>query len=218
MTRGFHLSLANTAGFLAVTCCLGAVLLGGCSEPQRYNASRKSTLPDPQADFEKQRDRPPTARTLFALASIFGTQGKDQQCEFVLKRCILDYPEFMPAYNSLAELLMRQGRAGDAATVLSKALEISPADPVLLNNLGMCLMVHTEYDKALACFTEAAALLPQNRKYRANMAAALGLLGRHDESLSLMQQVLADQDAVHNAHVLREASEKARDPSRRTQG
>jgi Flp pilus assembly protein TadD len=160
-----------------------------------------------------RRDRPPTARTLFAMADIFATQGKDLQCEFVLRRCVGEYPKFVPAYNSFAELMMRQGRVSEAMVVLSQALEIRPADPVLLNNWGMCLLIRREYEESLQSFTQAAGLRPENKKYRANMATALGLLGRHEESLALLQQVLPDEQARHNAEVLQKVNAQSPAPA-----
>ncbi len=58
-------------------------------------------------------------------------------------------------------------------------------------------------------FTEAAGLVPESEKYRANMATALGLLGRQEESLALLQQVLPHDKAERNAEVLRKAYDKA---------
>ncbi len=204
--------------FLAALMCLAGIVLGGCEGQQRYGAGQKPKLKAPSPEFEMRQDRPPTQKTLFTMADILATQGKDRQCEFVLRRCLQEYPQFMPAYNQLAELLMRQGRANEAVTVLATAVQIRPDDPVLLNNLGMCLMIHREYGTALEHFTQAAGLRPENRKYRANMATALGLLGRHEESLALLQQCLFEQEANHNAQVLREASEKAAGTSLGIQG
>ena len=199
----------EVSGFLAALVYLAGMMLGGCEGQQRYDARYTSKMKDPPPEFEMRQDRPPTQKTLFTMAGILATQGKDRQCEFVLRRCIQEYPQFMPAYNHLAELLMRQGRANEAVLVLTAALQIRPEDPVLLNNLGMCLMIRREYANALQHFTQAAGLQPENKKYRANMATALGLLGRHEESLSLLQQCLLEQQASHNAQVLREANEKA---------
>jgi Flp pilus assembly protein TadD len=166
-------------------------------ERPRYEAS------PPEGDVG---DEPvPTATTLSSMADILAAQGKDTECEFVLKRCIGQYPGYTPAYNSLAELQMRQGRVKEAAEVLSSALELRPADPVLLNNLGMCFLVHKEYERALDYFTRAAALVPENEKYRANMATSLGMLGRDDEALSLMEQILPPEKAKLNMEVLRTA-------------
>ncbi len=89
--------------------------------------------------------------------------------------------------------------------MLSAALKIRTRDPVLVNNLGMCLLLRKEYEPALARFTEAAGLAPESGKYRANMAAALGLLGRQEESRALLEQILPRDKAQHNADVLRRA-------------
>jgi len=205
-------------GFLAAVMCLAGMVMGGCQEQHRYSAGYKPKLNDPPPEFEMRQDRAPTQKTLFTMADILAAQGKDRQCEFVLRRCIQEYPQFMPAYNRLAELLMRQGQANEAVIVLAAAIQIRPDDPVLHNNLGMCLTIRKEYSKALEHFTRAAGLQPENKKYRANMAMALGLLGRHEESLALLQQCLFEQDASHNAQVLREAGEKAASTSMGIQG
>ena len=47
--------------------------------------------------------------------------------------------------------------------------------------------------------------MPENAKYRSNMAVALGLMGRDEESLALFKQVLPEDQANHNLSVLREA-------------
>jgi Flp pilus assembly protein TadD len=165
-----------------------------------------------QSEPETRPDQPPNAKTLYSMADILATQGKDAQCEFVLRRCVQEHPRFTPAYNSLAELQMRQGRVHEAVAVLSKALEIRPKDPVLLNNLGMCFLIRKEYGKALDQFTQAGGLVPESEKYRANMAIALGLLGRHEESLALLEQVLPEDKARHNAEILRKARERQANP------
>ena len=77
----------------------------------------------------------------------------------------------------------------------------------------MCLLLRQEYEGALRQFTDAAGMVPENEKYRANMATALGLLGRQEESLALLQQVLPRDKAEHNAQVLRKARDQAARPT-----
>ena len=177
----------------------------GCSESASSGPNMDSVLDNSEHEFQKQANRPPTAKTLFAMADILATQGRDSECEFVLKRIIQEYPKFLPAYNNLAELQMRQGRTNEAVGTLQTALRVNPGDPVLLNNLGMCRMVLGDYENALDMFTKAAGIMPENARYRANMAVALSLMGRDEESLSLFKQVLPEAQANHNLNVLREA-------------
>ncbi|UCC97455.1 MAG: tetratricopeptide repeat protein [Phycisphaerales bacterium] len=191
---------------LCVGILLGAFCLGGCSESAAPVPTSEWAQGSSDLDFQAQADRPPTAKTLWAMADILATQGKDSECEYVLKRVIQSDPEFLLAYNSLAELQMRGGHTNAAIQTLQEALRICPDDPVLLNNLGMCRLVRRDYENALRVFNKAAAIAPENMKYRANMAVALGLMGREEEALALFRQVLPEDQTVHNLSVLREAS------------
>jgi Flp pilus assembly protein TadD len=194
----------TTLRFAPIPVGLLLLSLCGCAQPKRSAAHADKTQTAP----EIAEDQPPTAKTLYSMAMILAIQGKDAECEIVLRRCVQEHPEFTPAYNRLAELEMRQGRIHEAIDTLSKALKSRPRDPVLLNNLGMCLLLHKQYQPALQHFTDAAGLVPENEKYRANMATVLGLLGRHEESLALLQQILPHDKAEHNAEVLRKAYDK----------
>lgn len=206
MTTLHHGRTAIVPHVLAWAACLS--LLCGCSQPTQPGVSNSPRFDKAPTKFETQKDLPPSSKTLYSMADILATQGKDKECEFVLRRCISQYPEFIPAYNSLAELQMRQGRVHEAMALLSDALQIRPKDPVLLNNLGMCFLIRKEYAQALDHFTQAGGIVPESEKYRANMATALGLMGRHEESLALLEQVLPEDKARHNAEVLRKAWER----------
>lgn len=60
----------------------------------------------------------------------------------------------------------------------------------LKNLLG----IHTnmEYENALEMFTKAAGIMPENARYRTNMAVALSLMERYEESLFLFKQILLE--------------------------
>ncbi|MHC4131243.1 MAG: tetratricopeptide repeat protein [Planctomycetota bacterium] len=163
--------------------------------------------------FDKGSEMAPTAKTLYSMAEILSLQGRDSNCEFVLKQCINDYPNFTPAYNALAEVQRRQSRINDAIKTLQQGAEIVPPDPVVLNNLGMCWLMREEYEKALDMFTQAAGILPEKTRYRANMAVALAFMERDDEALSLFMQVLPADSAENNLQILKENRHTSRNPS-----
>lgn len=182
-----------------------ALPFGGCAKGQdKANISYTSDK-DAASSFEAGANRRPTARTLYAMTRILAGQGRDAECEFVLRRIMQHHPHFMPAYVRLAALQLRHGRIDAAMTSLTTGLRVSPRDPVLLNDLGMCWLQKSNYDKALDVFTRAAGVAPQEPRYRANMAVALGMMGRYDESLSLFSLVLPAVDAHHNLGVLCQA-------------
>lgn len=195
--RWIRSTFSLVLGMVCILC------LTGCSETARLGPDTDWLQNDSLADFETQANRPPTLKTLWAMAGILATQGKDSECEYILKRIIHEHPSFLPAYNSLAELEMRQGQTKAAINTLEEGLGIEPEAPVLLNNLGMCWIIVQDNEVALKMFTKAAGIMPENPKYRANMAVALGLMGRDEESLSLFNQVLPMELANKNRDVLR---------------
>jgi Flp pilus assembly protein TadD len=199
---------------IGLACVISLAFLCGCSQSLQSGpdspSSRKTdtslnNVAGSGSAFDAESNRPPTSKTLYSMAEILAAQGKDAECEFVLRRCISDYPQFTPAYNRLAELQMRQGRVHEAVDSLTVALDLTPRDPVLLNNMGMCLLVEKEYGQAAERFSQAAGVVPENKKYRANMATALGLLGRDNEALALWCQIMPESQARHNLEVIHKA-------------
>jgi pentatricopeptide repeat protein len=181
----------------------------GCASQDQTKYKYRSKLEEAESDFDSGANAPPTAKTLYAMGQVLAAQGKDSECEFIYKRCIQEFHYYLPAYNSLAEVYTRQGRTNEAIELLGKALEIHERDPVVLNNLGICYVIRKEYDKAFKYFLGAASVIPSKERYRANMATALGMMGREEEALALLEQVLSPEDAQHNAEVLQRARSKA---------
>lgn len=185
--------------WIAVGVC--AVLLSACapSQPaQLINFGQPATTEENPLDPQ----RPPTAETLYVMADVMIVQGQDRQAELMLQRIIGEYPDYRPAYNALAELQMRHRRIPEAMASLQAGLKINPSDPVLLNNMGMCKLVRRDFEGALDYFTRAAGVVPENTRYRSNMATALALMGRRDEALALYQQILPKEEALKNIQAL----------------
>ncbi|MBI4602474.1 MAG: hypothetical protein HY721_10995 [Planctomycetes bacterium] len=195
---------------LARACALAALPLLPLAQPGCATGGPTApagALPAGGSDdvFEEGARRAPTAETLYAMARIVAAQGRESVYEFVLKRIIEEHPRFLPAYSDLARLNLSQNRVDGAVETLGAGLRAGPKDQVLLNNLGMCHLLKGHPERALERFSEAAAIDPEATRYRANMAAALGMLGRYEESLSLYSQVVPEADAHHNLAVLCEA-------------
>lgn len=156
-------------------------------------------------DFDVGGDRPPTVRTMHAMARVLANQGRDGQCELVLHKLVDDHPDFAPAYVELAELYMRNGHPEEALNVLEVAVELMPDDAVLQNDLGLALFLRGRYERALIHFSSASLLDPYDARSQANAASALGMMGRYDEALEVYVRILSRVDAHHNVAVLAEA-------------
>lgn len=177
---------------------LALALLAACATPDTKEQTDDSSF-DPAGELE------PSAQTLFSMSRILVARGKDGEAEVVLAKLIADHPRFMPPYADLSELYLRNDRPDSAVEVLKSGVAIAPEDAVLLNNLGMCRLMQGRYEEALDHFTAAAAGVPKDVRARANMAVALGMLGRLDESLAVYQQLMSEADAHYNLAVLCEA-------------
>ncbi len=190
------------AGQLCVLVLFCLFSLSSCAtHPSAYESA---------VGFEAGANIPPTPKTLYAMARILTAQGKIVQSEIVLNGIIRRHPVFLPAYTELADLQTRDHRANDAIKVLSLGLEVSPENPIFLNDLGMCLMLKRDYGTALKHFTEAAGIMLDNVKFRGNLAVALGMLGRYDECLAVYEQIVPSSEAHYNLGVLCEARQDFR--------
>lgn len=192
--RQLRQQMLNLVGLFCI------LILCGCT-------ASKSTCKGNMFDkgFDSARDPRPTARTLATMATILTSQGKFSESEALLRKAIQEHPEYVPAYDHLAELYMHVGNTELAILTLSAGLEQNPDNPRLLNNLGMCWLVRKDYEKALEAFVKSAGLAPNKAKYRSNMAVALAMLGRYEEARSLFEQVMTAKESEHNLRVLREA-------------
>lgn len=193
----------NRIRLFSIVSIICLIYFSGCSESANSKKSKHLSPNYSNAKFEEISEPIPTAKTLYVMATILASQGKDAECEAVMKRIIREYPDFFPVYNSLAELQLRQGRKKDAIETMYGGLRARPEDTTLLNNIGVCQLICMDYENALEMFTKAASIMPENAKYRANMAVTLSLMGHYEESLSLFRQVLSQEDAEYNVNAIR---------------
>jgi tetratricopeptide (TPR) repeat protein len=191
----------------AALCLMGGVVgLAGCqNNGPKSSAPRYSTTSELDEAFEKGANRPPTAETMFRMGRIYAAQGKDDEAYAVYRNTIARFPHFLPAYSELAQLQVRQRKVGGAIVTLQDGLKYGPKDAVLHNDLGMCHVMNGDYEKAADSFASAVANQPDDARYKANQAMAMGMAGRYDESLNKYQEVLPPAEAHYNLAVVCEA-------------
>lgn len=176
------------------------LLTPGCDKNDMKSASGAEV-----ADDWAPEDLAPTPRTLLALARILQSQGKDPQAQFVLEKILREDPMFIPAYVELAELHMRNDRVTAAREIIQEGLQRHPNDGVLLNDMGMTFAVKEQYSEAQKYFEQTVSACPQNKKFRMNLAMALGMQGHYEKAYEMYCRALGPDEAHYNLGVLAEA-------------
>ena len=147
----------------------------------------------------------PEPMTLVMTGRVLKSQGRLNESEYILRRVIVEYPEFVPGYTELSELLLKDGRTGEAIVVLEQGISEQPGNAMLHNDLGMCKLVARDFKDARSEFARARDLDPVEATYTANLAMVNGLLGNYDLAVELYLQVLPVSDAHTNVARLAEA-------------
>lgn len=184
--------------------------LAGCNSADKKPAKQpRSEIAEARADdaFEAGARTPPKTGTLYSLARILVSQGRDAEAMTVLNNLTQRYPDFMPAYNAKAECYLRAERTQEAIDVLTAGLKRRPQDAVLLNNLGMIWFLEGRYEEALERFDAAAAAEPTEAMYIANQAMTLAMLGREKEAAAMYDRVTTYTGKRHNLRILAKARE-----------
>jgi Flp pilus assembly protein TadD len=161
-------------------------------------AACTTAAPTGDSAWEADPERAADATTLHSTARLYAAQNRQAEAESLLRRLLSSQPDFLPAYEELARLYVRQDLLDGAARALELGLERCSTDPVLLNDLGLVRLMERDLDAAAQAFTRAAAAAPDDARPRANLALALALAGRDSEALALWEQVLPPDEARAN--------------------
>jgi len=87
--------------------------------------------------------------------------------------------------------LQQAGQWRQAEALLRQALAQAPAEPLLLNRLGVLLFQTQRAGEAVELFTRLVRLVPNASEGHTNLAGALRALGRFDEAIRTAERALA---------------------------
>lgn len=185
---------------------VGAVLalswLAGCARPQGPSIRYAGDKAVQDTDWQHGGHKPPNAKTLFAMSRVLIAEGRTSDAMMLLRRVIHDTPTCLSAYVELAGIHMRQSQPSSAAEVLTAGLKVAPADPVMLNDLGVTYLALRQPEAALDAFQRAVAAAPHQSRYVANVALSQALLGQYAKALATYKQVMPPAQAHHNLAVV----------------
>ncbi len=116
----------------------------------------------------------------YNLAVVLERLGDTREAEASYRRAIEHDPRrTMLVYEGLGNLLDRQGREGDALSVLNAGLGVQPDAPGLLYLVGSLHLRHGRAEEALPFLEKAVRLRPEAPPDRTNLGYAYEKLGRH---------------------------------------
>jgi tetratricopeptide (TPR) repeat protein len=125
---------------------------------------------------------PERTELLLARARVYGQQRQHAEAEADLRQVLRLHPSHGPAYFELGLVLVRRGRAADAAEAFSRAIAFGPESADTYTELAEALNQSGRLDDAAAALERAVALgSAQPRAYNL-MGRVLDRLHRSDEA------------------------------------
>ncbi|KAA0575084.1 tetratricopeptide repeat protein [Azospirillum sp. Sh1] len=128
---------------------------------------------------------------MLAQAVAHHQAGRLAEAERGYRAVLTAEPRNADALHLLGVVALQSGRAGEAVTLIGKALAQAKGVPDYWDNLGSALSAAGRPDDAVQAHRKAATLDPQGAQRRHNLGNALGVLGHHEEAEQAFAAALA---------------------------
>lgn len=153
------------------------------SEQGRLDAAAK-VIADVPVDDRSERES-------FGLAALYD-QLKQPEKAAAAYRAVLDQnPENADARRGLAQALTQAGKSDEAAKIYSEILKTDPQDAQALIRQADLERQDGHYEQSLATLKKASAVVSDNLELNWNFALVYDALGRYDESVKMLNGILA---------------------------
>lgn len=136
----------------------------------------------------------------YQQARILHQQGNFSAAERAYKKALKINPDFVEAYNNLANAYLDSGHFNKAFNEYQKALKLLPDNPMLLNNIGNALLLQHKCEAALPWFNRAIGQDAGYANAHANSGDALWGLGRSAEAVDAYRRALQLDPELADTH------------------
>jgi tetratricopeptide (TPR) repeat protein len=167
---------------------------------------------DPSETFLRLalRDDPDSAEASYGLGSVFLEQKKNKQARESFERAIQlrsDYPGTVPnAWNNLGILSAREGKSSEAVGYFQRALQLDPAHPIALLNLGNVYRQMKDWPAARETLQRALALTPEDPELHYSLGMVFAQLDDTEQAYKSLKDAIALRpdypEALNNLGVL----------------
>jgi Tfp pilus assembly protein PilF len=152
------------------------------------------SMPDPTSlGFDSGPVKPNLHLT---AAAVMEQNGELDAAHEHYRKALEMEPSSRPALIGIARLHHRAGKLNEAIAAYQHAARTVGNDPVILNDLALCLTHARRHPEAIETLRAAVAAKPDSLLYRNNLAAVLVEANRADEAV----QVLAEKHGLAVAH------------------
>jgi tetratricopeptide (TPR) repeat protein len=132
-----------------------------------------------------------TGRMDFALAGLYDSLKKPKEAAAAYQAALEQEPDNTDAKRGLAAALIAAGQMDAAAKIYAQILGSDPQDPQALIREADIERQKGQYEKALATLKKAEGLVSGDMELEYNEALVYDALGRFDESIKELKQLLA---------------------------
>jgi serine/threonine-protein kinase len=146
----------------------------------------KETYPEAKAAVHKALEiddrlaEPHTSLGLLAMLSEWDWETAEKEFRLALSAS----PSYVTAHHWYAELLVMLGRAEEAISEISRAVELDPLSPAALKDFGLILYYTREYNGAIELARKALELNPDFASVHRLLSLAYQAQGKHAEAIA----------------------------------
>jgi tetratricopeptide (TPR) repeat protein len=133
--------------------------------------------------YKTRNEKSPSDSNAFLLARLL----RPEQAESTLKSGLKDHKDGYWCQVGMTEILIRQGKAKRALSMIAKSLEKRPEDAEALKRAGGQYAQARDYEGAEACFQKAMDADPSDRDARLGLAHSILRGGRTNEAASVLK-------------------------------
>lgn len=171
--------------------------LGCVSFPFRSAAS-----PEPEEPVALELPPTQAAEVCLATARELEKTGNEPEAIQQYEKARHNNPKLTQVSRRLAVLYDRQCNYERALAEYRLALQLTPKDADLLNDVGYCHYERGDAVQAERCLRQAVALQPDNKRAWINLGLALGAQGHYPESYDAFARALSPGEARANVGIL----------------
>lgn len=171
------------------------LIMGGSAAAQILRDAKR--LPEAIKRLQALDERlPDSVNIKYELAMLYERDNQMRAAERLLRQVIALDAGYAHAYNALGySLADRNQRLPEALALITRALEISPQDPFIMDSMGWVKFRMGQFEEAVDYLSRAYALRPE-AEIAAHLGEALWRLKRQDEARRVWKEGV-EQDATN---------------------